>query len=445
MGILLSLLLFLAFFYEQPNPNDLGKLPPVQHQDVATPVLDEQIMAMIEDDNRLERLRIKPEVLSHLLEKSSQVVPAVADALGMPSEAIPIEQLQAQPESFRGRYLGYTGVLRYLSPGREGHPFSGWQIREGWIDTESGERLLFFVSDHDSEEIKLPKEGDFVRVEGFFMKLRDMNLPEEVNKAPVLVGPEIFPDYEPWEPTYELDPTILAEIHDGAFINGRWEDLQDMERYVLESQGMPLWHLTNYVLSQEDRISALDWRKIPPLVSKEDFDSYRRSTPASRNELRGEPHRILGSFIQARTHAAKPNPLGIEAWTEAWVQVRDIGGQTLPVWIPKRIGNIKRNIAINCRAFFYRLMAYKTLKGEMMYVPLFVASDLHPLEPLPEHPVMQTVKFILVAAVALIALIFFQMNRRMKKQRLVHEEEMVVRRRRRRKHAEQPSASGVEA
>jgi hypothetical protein len=133
--------------------------------------------------------------------------------------------------------------------------------------------------------------------------------------APVLVGPEIFPDYEPWEPTYELDPEILAEIRDGAFINGRWEDLQDMERYVLDSQATPLWHMTNYVLSQEDRISAAEWRKIPPIVSKETFDSFRRSSPASRTELRGQPHRILGSFIQARTHEAKPNPLGIEAWT----------------------------------------------------------------------------------------------------------------------------------
>ncbi|MHC5064876.1 MAG: hypothetical protein ACYTG5_12985 [Planctomycetota bacterium] len=90
-------------------------------------------------------------------------------------------------------------------------------------------------------------------------------------------------------------------------------------------------------------------------------------------------------------------------------------------------------------------MAYKTLKGEMMYVPLFVASDLHPLEALPEHPIMQTVKLILIGGVALIALIFFQMSRRMKKQRLAHEEEMVLRRRRRRMRAEEPSASGVEA
>ncbi|MHC5064716.1 MAG: hypothetical protein ACYTG5_12165, partial [Planctomycetota bacterium] len=197
MGIVLALLLFLSFFYDQSNSNDLGNLPPIHHEKVATPVLDAQIMATVQDEDRLERLRIEPEALAHLLEKSSQVVPAVAKALGMPADPIPIEQLQAQPEVFRGRYLGYGGVLRYLSPGREGHPFTGWQIREGWIETDSGEKLLFYVSDQGSEQTELPKAGDYFRVEGFFMKLRDMNLPEEVNMAPVLVGPEIFPDYEP--------------------------------------------------------------------------------------------------------------------------------------------------------------------------------------------------------------------------------------------------------
>lgn len=443
MGILLAIFLFAIFFYDASSPNDLGQQPAIIEGRVETPVLDEQVMAMIQDEDRLERLRIEPEPLSHLLEKSLQVVPSVARALGLPNEPIPIERLQADPGAFRGKYLGYGGVLRYLSPGREGHPIEGWQIREGWIEIEGGEKLLFFVSGKEVEGAEDPRVGDFVRVEGFFMKLRDMNLPEELSMAPVLVGPEIYPDYELWDPIDTVDPSILAEIRDGRFINGQWQDLQDMERYVLDSQGPALWHMSNFALSQEDRISTAQWRTIEPIVSKETFDSFRRSTPESRNELRGQPHRILGNFIEARTHEALPNPLGIEAWTEAWVQVRDIGGQTLPIWIPKRIANLKRNTAINCRAFFYRLMAYPTRQGEMMYVPLFVASDLHVLEALPEHPIMLIVKLILVAVVALIALTFFQMNRRMKIQRMVHEEEMIGRRRRRRNRASEPSASGM--
>lgn len=439
MGMLLSVSVFLAFFYDPLNPGDLGRQPPIIEYRVETPELDPRIMAKIQDDNRLSRLVVEPEPLRHLLEKSMQVVPSVAKALGLSKDSVPLAQLRADPDGLRGHYLGYHGILRYLSPSRQGHPINGYRIREGWIETDDGEPILFYVSESNSTDQANAKVGEYVRIEGFFMKLRDKNLPEEVDRAPLLVGPEIYPDFKLWQPVLELDPEILAKVQDGTFADGQWDGISAMRRNLLDSQDTQLWHLTGYVLNQSKKITSEQWRTIKPIASKEAFGQFRRSTPASRNDLRGSPHRILGSFIEGRTHEAHPNPLGIEAWTEAWVQVRDIGGQLLPVWIPKRLEGLQRNALINCRAFFYRLIAYESLTGDLLYVPLFVATDLHPLEALPDHPILRIMKLVLIIVVAGIMLIFFQMNRRMKAQSIAHDQSMIERRRRRRKQSE-PSA-----
>lgn len=445
MGLLLSVSVFLAFIYDPLNPGGLGLEPPIIEHRVETPELDPEILDQIEDGDRLSRLVVEAVPLSHLLEKSLQVVPSVAKALGLSKDPIPMARLRANPDAFRGHYLGYGGILRYLSPGREGHPIDGYQIREGWIETDDGEPVLFYISGSSSTRRPSPEVGEYVRVEGFFMKLRDKHLPDEVNQAPLLVGPEIYPDYKLWDPVENLDPTILAGIEDGTYADGEWSGFAEMENYLLDSQDIPLWHLTSYVLNQQERISPAAWMEIEPIASKEAFDQFRRSTPSSRNELRGQPHRILGSFIQGRTHEVAANPLGIEAWTEAWVQVRDIGGQLLPVWIPKRLQGLQRNALINCRAFFYRLMAYEALEGDFLYVPLFIASDLHKLEPRPEHPIVGIMKIVVVVVVGGIMLIFFSMSRRMKIQRIDHEQSMILRRRRRREKSDQLTGSGIDA
>ena len=47
-------------------------------------------------------------------------------------------------------------------------------------------------------------------MEGFFLKLRDAHFPKPLDRAPMLVGPELFPAYAEWSPVETLDPEILA-------------------------------------------------------------------------------------------------------------------------------------------------------------------------------------------------------------------------------------------
>src|SRR5690606_12109007 len=115
---------------------------------------------------------------------------------------IPVSVLRTNPDAYRGAYLWYEGELGYVSPARPGHPVQGYGIHEGWIVTPDAETVLFRVSEPPDRV----REWQFVRVEGFFMKLRDSHHMRRCERAPLLVGPEVFPDFAPWEPVTEIDP-----------------------------------------------------------------------------------------------------------------------------------------------------------------------------------------------------------------------------------------------
>jgi hypothetical protein len=427
MGVLLAALVWVTFFQSSSGTN-LGSGPPIAPVQVAIPKIDQELLRTARDAEHGDRLVLEPDPLAHLLEKTIDIVPSVAEALGKPEQPVPIAHLRTSPQTYRGAYLWYTGRLTYLSPGKSGHPVTGYRIHEGALETQDGETVLFRVSLPPRVQV-----DDFVRIEGFFLKLRDSAANPRADMAPLLVGPELFPDYPPWDPVTELDPEVFAPIQDGIVVDGVWVDEQDAARTLDESEDIPLWTLASYANARrggaEDTLGH--WRGIPAFVTKDQLDEVKRGEVAA-----GTPFRLLGTFVMARWFAARPNPAGIRYWSQAWIQIRDLGGKIVPVWIPRKVEGYQFNQSLEVRAYYLRRFIYDLQNQDgKAFTPLFVAADLDRFSAGPEHPMTKWAKAGFAAAVAALIALFFFIARRDGKASAVHEQEMIERRRKRRAKA----------
>lgn len=454
MGALLAAMVYVAFFY-QPIDNtalvDIGR--PLEAATIVTPDLDEDVLAAVEDDTPEARQRLDTRAVEHLLQKSLDIGPTVAAALGMTDEPVPTEVVQSSTDSFRGRYLFYEGTLAMLDRVERSHPIEGFDILEGAIDTPQGERILFYVSDEANSVLRegvgeTPTfvVGDFVRVEGYFLKLADRSVQPVADAAPVLVGPRLLPTLRRWDPVKDLDLGILDSIEDGEFDGQQMLQFGDVKKGLWESQGEPLWHMASYANYRAARGETLaEWRSVPALNSKEQLDGYLRG----RAE-RGEPIRLLGTYVTAKWSEAGPNPIGAEQWTEVWVQVRDLGAKLVPVWIPKKVEGFRYNDGLEVRAFYLRNYSYETFakersaSGRMRRVkrepvtPVFIAADLNRYVPDPKHPALEWLQIGLMIAFCLLLLVLFMNARKERVASRRHAETLAERRRKRRNQIKSP-------
>jgi len=370
LGLLLGILAYIAFYWQGPSrvvdPTDTPTEQPV----VEVPQLDRALLAEARDATREDRLVFEPAPLSHLLEKALNVSAPVADALGRRAAPVPVAEVAAAPDRWRGEWLWYRGRLEELAGPKPGHPVRGYSIWEATVRTATDETVLLTFSLPPGGDVH---KGGIVRAEGFLLKIRDLTFPGERNTVPMLVGTSLVRDYEAWPPVTQIDPAVFAGIRDGVHVDGRFEPGPDCSIGLFDDQAQPLWHLGDYATHETPRLTKAEWRKQPAFASK----AILSDALHGRLE-RGTPIRLLGQFVQARTQKAAPNPAGIEDWTEAWVQIRDLGGKTVPVWVPGRIRNLAQGVGLEVNAFYYKRLVYETLKGTEVITPVFVATSLDP-------------------------------------------------------------------
>ncbi len=400
-------------------------------QVVLVPQLDTALLAEARDETRADRLQLETEPLRHLLAKAIDVGPTVAAALGVPAEPVPVDVLRRDLPDWRYRWLSYEGELRQLLGPKPGHPISGYSIYEATVRLPDGGHVLSAFSILPAEA---PKVGDWVRVDGYLLKLRDVSYPEPIEAAPLLVGRTIQRDYEDWPPVTALDEELLASIDDSSYWPGD-KPFHGIE----EDQTEALWHLGAYARDTAGQRTLADWRRIGTLNVADAYDPLRHGEVA-----RGTPMRIFGTLIRRRTIAAPPNPANIDFWTTAFVQVRDFGGQLIPVWVPKRVADLPMRAQLEIRGFYYRWFAYDAANGKRLRVPLFVAADLDTFELEAEQTMRDIGVWIGGFAILLLLLIIWH-QRRMARTALAHSREMDARRRRRRERARARVDGGVES
>lgn len=416
LGTVVGILFYVTVVW-QPEKVAEAPIDPAEAA-VVVPQVDRRLLTEAGDATREERLMLEAEPLRHLLGIAIDVGPSTAHALGSPAVPVPVDEVRANMGTLRGRWLWYEGVLEDLQGPREGHPIAGYSIYEATIRVASGAKVLAAFSIPPRVGIAI---GSWVKAEGFLLKLRDTTYPVDIDKAPMLVGRELLPDYEDWGPVTELDETLLATIKDDDYFPGTkaWHTLE-------EDQTEPLWHLAAFVRDTKQQRSLADWRKIEPLNATSKVYEQLKN-----NELaRGTPLRVFGTLVRRRVLAAPPNPAGVTFWTIAWVQVREFGGQLIPVWTPTR-SELPTGTPLEVRGFYYRWQAYEGLKGDRFRVPLFVAADLDPYE-LAADRTMREIGIGLASVLTVLMGLFWLAQRRASRASVAHSRDMDARRRRRR-------------
>jgi hypothetical protein len=431
MALLVAGLLYVVVFWQPAprfDPTELNESPVVE---VITPKLDAAILASARDGSREERLFLEPEPLRHLLERSLNVSPETSQALGVPAAPVPLADLRARPGDYRGRWLFYKGVVEDLAGPRPGHPVANYAIYEATLRLPDGELALFTFSHPPGPGVR---PGAMARAEGFLLKLRDLTFPTEVRSAPLLVGSRLQRDFEDWGPVRELEPDRFASIIDTRRDGDHHETTKDAWRAIDDDQAEPLWHLGAYARDRAEAPLAV-WRQVTPLNSQETWEQFKRNAVE-----RGTPMRVLGTLVKSRAIVALPNPAGIHKWTEAWVQVSDLGGKTVPVWVPKET-QVPLGTALEVRGYYFRRFAYESRRGQMYWTPLFVAADLDPFE-MRTGAAMREVSWIALIGFGVLLLLAFW-NRRVEQRRSAEHEAALGERRRRRRLKATDAAAGT--
>ncbi len=395
---------------------------------VLVPVLNDKLLAQTRDMSRSDRLQVDAEPLRHLLAKSIDVGPSVAAALRIPTEMVPVEELRENVDEWRHRWLWYEGKLIKLSGARKGHPIDGYSIYEAIIELEDGNSVMTAFSVESKEKLKV---GDWVRAEGYYFKLRDVTYPNKLDKVPMLVGRTIERDYADWPKITKLDQSLFEGFDDSSY----WPT--DLPAHTIEEdQTEILWHLGAYVRDTVDDRTFADWRRIEPLSVAEPLDRLREGQVAH-----GEPMRIFGTLIRRSTIAAPANPANIKFWTTVWVQVHNFGGHLIPVWIPKRVGELPMQANLEVRGFYYRWFVYEGAK-ERYRVPLFVAADLNVFE-LDTGETMRNIGIWLGSILSALLIVIFWSQWRTSRSSMKHSRHMDDRRRKRREGALQANPEGT--
>jgi hypothetical protein len=425
-----ALLFYIYAFWQPETKLDPGSQ--IEAPRVNVPQVDTTLLQSAKDETHEQRLFLEPEPLRHLLEKSLDVASADATAaLGMPTKVVPLADLLAARDDYRGRWLWYKGRVLQLNGPRQGHPVAGQSIYEAILELPGGGYAMTTFSTPPPPEVTV---GSWARVEGFLLKLRDLTVPVKHEQVPMLVGRQLQRAYEDWGEVTSLDREVLGRIADTTGAGSDLETADEAWRRIDDDQTEPLWHLGAYALAHRE-IPLSEWRKIPALTEAETWGEFKRNEVA-----RGTPMRILGMLVMSRTIAAAANPAGIERWTEAWVQVKDLGGKTIPVWVPAE-REVQLGSTVEIRGYYFRRFAYESRSNQQYWTPLFVAAAIDPFD-IDVGPAMREIGMVaLTGTSVLIALTFWGVRRERRRAKSV-QESLVARRRKRR---QQRSAAATPA
>jgi hypothetical protein len=447
MGVVLAVLLFAYFFADRktaaPTTPVVTRPPAVDLQPFA---LDRELLKQINDGSKADRAFLESAAWSHLMRKSYNIGPAVADALRVSEQPTDIAALRANPGQHRGEFVRLKGRLVEFHAEDMEHPVPRAIAYKGRLVTGEGDSVLFYVSKpyvDGSQAAAAPTsvipeaKAPWVRIEGFFMKIRDEyilpNAAKDIIGAPLIIGPRLEKAYPDWNAVEALDVSVLGRVKNAVWDQSkkRWIDAEDMFTMLADSEDVPLWHMASFAVHEYERKKGTDLRH---RIIFEVEDQY---TKFKLGEFpQGEAVRLRGTFIAARIFRARTNPVGIRFWSEVWIRIPRMGAKLIPIWIPRDIGDWTRGAGVDVDAFFFKNYGYSVVDGADRHTPLFVAGDLDPFN-LVTNPAAKWVGGGFAALLMFVAWIFFRMNKRARLDSEDYKARLVERRRQRRGSHEQ--------
>lgn len=312
--------------------------------------VDPALLAGVRDGTELERVTLEREAAAHLLSQAGRLVWGDLEELGLaPAER---EALEADPAAHRGRPLWVIGTLQWQEELED--EVLGFCVRGELRDAQ--DRPWNFLSVTQLEDVR---QGEVVRVSGFFLKLWDLQRPDgSRSQGPLLVAEEVLRSAFRIDPVTELDRDALLRVRDF--------DLADASQ-PLESP--ELFQLLSFVrhVPAERLFAGAD---PPPEIRPE---TLMRDTA----EWRGETVRVSGRLLLAREIPLGPrgeNPLGVPTVWDLWLTSYQGTSRVLSLQPPAGLAEMQD--IVDADGLYFRRYAYENSRDVPRMAAVVVAARL---------------------------------------------------------------------
>ena len=399
---------------------------------VAAPQIDAgAIDKLVSDAAPDERVILEGEALDTLGALVRNMTPGQYLALGLRdlTPALTAELFEA-PSRHRGQPFTLRGWVDSIrTRNRRGHPEHIARLRLEGSGIE-GEDYAYFVAQKIPEPLL---EGDFVRIDGLFMKIFSDESQEESGlwlEGPLLVGRNAQRSVAAFGPVTRLDPRIYADVTDDDVLaeDGRPVDPKTAIPY------RPMWNLMAYARDLPE--GAIDWSQATKLD-----DAALRELAQSGQEHRLQPYTIPISQVQdARVKVAPENPARIAQYTEGWI------GH--PTWSnvirfsgPFQLRGAEVSDLIEARGFFLKNFSYVSKERGLRTAPYFVLTSMELVHPEPAPIYGKIVRGMFIGTLVFLAGFVILVLRSSKRSKALQAD--LLRRRQERRRKRTPQGHGV--
>lgn len=362
--------------------------------EVSLPQIDVAALEAVAHDGSAEpRVRFPTSAIEAGLSVSAQLSDSVFDALAG-RELTPqiAEKILEAPKQHRGNLLRVRCTVDEIH--ELANPIDSSKPRQlvrGHL--EAGTPLFFAVQ----ESVGIaPVPGDFVRLDGVFVRVELGEIGGVQREAPLFAGPRMCESFPTLAPVAQLDAHAFSYVHDDSVANG----IEGLDRGTY-------WQLVSYV--QHLAPNAVDWNKAPILDNQ-----TIQSIFSDGNAWRGKPVRVPAArLLDAWKQAQSENPLRLEHMIEDWFGRGDWTGPAKVARFVAPLDAMPPDLRgdVFGRAFFYKNLAYTPRDGGAAIAPFFVVQSLEALVPA-DNPGLRQMTYVLAGTLLILGSLIFVALRR---------------------------------
>jgi hypothetical protein len=355
---------FLATIFSQSRgqqPKASRAAPPERpkfEESVATPTIDAaRWNELARDATPEERVLLEGPALAQAFATAKLLRDAhFAPMGGIEPQPADLEALAKDPKGRRGQLARLRGWIEELEEVPSVHGSDAYW--RGRLRLESG-GTAYFAALQASESGVF--EGEFARVDGFFLKLLRRNVTGAWVDAPLFVGPLVKRSFPKIEPVLSLAPDSLGSVVD---------DTTDM---ALGMQHDEFWRLVSYAANLP--ADAVDWSQARVL----DRQAMSELSEAAA-QFRGVPMRLPAcQIMDVWTQTQGENPLRVARMSQGWLGLDQWIGPSnglVRFLSPKVDLPLKRGDLVTAHGFFFKHLAYEPAGAEVAVAPTFVLHSI---------------------------------------------------------------------
>lgn len=409
-----------AVSYRESDDEKRDEMLPAQEEDdapvvtTAMPPMDtEALGALVAEADNAQRVVLEPEAVLLAEQWTRRLTERHYQELGIADvDAAVLEEIAATSAASRGaafRLRGGIDALERRSFGGE-DGFDAWLVR---LVLDDLSRCFVVARDLPAGHAAV---GAYVRFDGLFLKVFRDDAEGDWFDAPLFVSSTSQVSYPELGDVSELGD-MLADVRDHG------------PGYVAGVPFTEHWLLMKH--AQTVGAEGIDWASAP-LLDRQLIGELA----LNGDSLRGTPVRVpISRIMDARVKRAGENPARLVEYTEGWIG-NTTWSNVIKFTSPIPYRELDRKDLATAYGFFLMNHAYQQQDGVMRTAPLFVMAGVEPFVP-PQDTTIQAILIGVVAATALLVVLFCVLLARDKRRSQRLQEDLIRRRRARRAKAAQ--------